>query len=50
VIYTSTHGVVLNYERFEVFTAVTIKNAGFRDVSPCGSCKNRLFGGPSPPS
>jgi hypothetical protein len=27
--------------RFEVFTAVTVKNAVFWDVTPCGSCKNR---------
>jgi hypothetical protein len=25
--------------------AVTMKNAVFRDVTPCGSCKNRRFGG-----
>jgi hypothetical protein len=31
--------------RFEVFTAVTMKNAVFWDVTPCGSCKNRCFGG-----
>jgi hypothetical protein len=31
--------------RFEVFTAVTMKNAVFWDVTPCGSCKNRPFGG-----
>jgi hypothetical protein len=30
--------------RFGVFTAVTIKNAVFWDVMPCGSCKNRRFG------
>jgi hypothetical protein len=24
----------------EVFTAVTMKNADFCDVTPCGSCKN----------
>jgi hypothetical protein len=24
--------------RFEVFTAVTMKNAVFWDVTPCGSC------------
>jgi hypothetical protein len=30
---------------FEVFTAVTMKNAVFMDVAPCGSCKNRRFGG-----
>jgi hypothetical protein len=27
--------------RFEVFTAVTMKNAVFWDVTPSGSCKNR---------
>jgi hypothetical protein len=31
--------------RFEVFTAVTTKNAVFWDVTPGGSCKNRRFGG-----
>jgi hypothetical protein len=31
--------------RFEVFTAVTMKNGAFSDVTPCGSCKNRRFGG-----
>jgi hypothetical protein len=25
--------------------AVTMKNAVFWDVTPCGSCKNRRFGG-----
>jgi hypothetical protein len=30
--------------RFEVFTAVTMKNAVFWDVMPCCSCKNRRFG------
>jgi hypothetical protein len=29
------------YVRFEVFTAVTMKNGVFCDVTPCGSCKNR---------
>jgi hypothetical protein len=33
------------YKRFNVFTAVTMKNAVFRDVTPCGCCKNRRFGG-----
>jgi hypothetical protein len=33
------------YVRFEVFTAVTTKNGVFWDVTPCGSCKNRRFGG-----
>jgi hypothetical protein len=31
--------------RFEVFTAVTIKNGVFWDVTLCGSCKNGRFGG-----
>jgi hypothetical protein len=31
--------------RCEVFTTLTMKNAVFWDVTPCGSCKNRLFGG-----
>jgi hypothetical protein len=30
---------------FEVFTAVTMKTGVFWDVTPCGSCKNRRFGG-----
>jgi hypothetical protein len=32
--------------RFEVFTAVTMKNGVFWDVTPCGSCyatSNRIF-------
>jgi hypothetical protein len=29
--------------RFEVFRAVTMKNAVFRDVMPCGCCKNWHF-------
>jgi hypothetical protein len=31
--------------KFEVFTAVTMKNAVFWDVAPCRSCVNRRFGG-----
>jgi hypothetical protein len=31
--------------RFEVFTAVTMKNGVFWDVSARDSCKNRRFGG-----
>jgi hypothetical protein len=27
--------------RFDVFTAVTMRNGVFWDVTPCGSCKNR---------
>jgi hypothetical protein len=30
--------------RFEVFTAVTMKNGVFWVVTPCGSCNNRRFG------
>jgi hypothetical protein len=30
--------------KFEVFTAVTTKNGVFWDITPCGSCRNRLFG------
>jgi hypothetical protein len=30
---------------FEVFTAVNMKSGVFWDVTPCGSCKNRRFGG-----
>jgi hypothetical protein len=33
------------YVRIEVFTAVTMKNAISWEVTPCGSCKNRRFGG-----
>jgi hypothetical protein len=31
--------------RHEVFTAVTMQNGDLWDVTPCGSCKNRRFGG-----
>jgi hypothetical protein len=34
-----------DYVRFEVFTAVTMKNGVFGVVTPCGSCNNRRFGG-----
>jgi hypothetical protein len=34
-----------SFVRFEVFTVVTIKNCVFWEVTPCGSCKNRRFGG-----
>jgi hypothetical protein len=37
--------ILLPFVRFEVFTAVTMKNGVFLDVTPCGSCKNRRFGG-----
>jgi hypothetical protein len=29
---------------FQAFTALTMKNALFWDVTQCGSCKNRHFG------
>jgi hypothetical protein len=35
----------LQIVRFEVFTAVTMKNDVFWDVTPCGSCTNRRFWG-----
>jgi hypothetical protein len=35
----------ISHVRFDVFTAVTMKNGVFWDVMPCGSCKNRRFGG-----
>jgi hypothetical protein len=36
----------INYfVRFEVFTAVTMKNVVLWDVAPCRSCVNRRFGG-----
>jgi hypothetical protein len=35
----------LHLVRFEVSTAVTMKNAVFWDVAPCESCVNRRFGG-----
>jgi hypothetical protein len=35
----------MNIWRFEVFTAGTMKNVGFWDVTPCGSSKNRRFRG-----
>jgi hypothetical protein len=41
----SSDKVSIRHIRFEVFTAVTRKNAIFWDVTPCGSCKNRCFGG-----
>jgi hypothetical protein len=31
--------------RFQVSTAVTMKNSVFWNVTPCGSCKSRRFGG-----
>jgi hypothetical protein len=36
---------VIQFEIFEVFTAVTMKNGVFWDVTLCGSCNDRSFGG-----
>jgi hypothetical protein len=35
----------INYVRFEVFAAVTMKKGVFWDVTQCDSCKNRRVGG-----
>jgi hypothetical protein len=37
--------IKFSYVRFEVFMPVTMKHAIFGDVKPCGSYKNRSFGG-----
>jgi hypothetical protein len=37
--------VTANVVRLEVFAAVTMNNGVFWDVTTCGSCKNRRFGG-----
>jgi hypothetical protein len=34
-----------DYVRFEVFTAVTMKNVIFWYVGPCSSCVKQSFGG-----
>jgi hypothetical protein len=41
----SLSGTRIYHVRFEVFTAVTMKNGVFSDVMLCGSCKDRRFGG-----
>jgi hypothetical protein len=40
-------GMSNNYAnvRFDAFTAMAVMNAVFWDVTPCGSCKERRFGG-----
>jgi hypothetical protein len=35
----------IEFVRFEVFTAVTMRNGVFWNVTQCGSGKNRRFGG-----
>jgi hypothetical protein len=46
-IYCTARLVMVNgrYVGFEVFTALTMKNAVFWDVVLCGFCKNQRFGG-----
>jgi hypothetical protein len=39
------HQIKNSNVRFEVFTALTMKNGVFWDVMQYGSCKNRCFGG-----
>jgi hypothetical protein len=41
----SNQSATYEYVRFEIFTAVTMKNAVYWDVTPCGSCRDRCFGG-----
>jgi hypothetical protein len=36
---------IMSHVIFEVFTAVTMKTGTFWDITPCGSCRNRRFGG-----
>jgi hypothetical protein len=36
---------VLNSVKFEVFTAMTMKNEVYWDVTPCDPCNSRRFGG-----
>jgi hypothetical protein len=38
--YTNVLRSLICHVRFEVFTAVTMKNGVFWVVMPCGSCKN----------
>jgi hypothetical protein len=39
-----TEQITIRSVSFEVFTAVAVKNGDLWDVTPCGYCKNRLFG------
>jgi hypothetical protein len=43
--HTKWHAQKFLYLRFEVFTAVTMKNAVFCDMAPCSYCVNRRLGG-----
>jgi hypothetical protein len=42
---TTLKSYLLKHVRFEVFAAVTMKNAVFWDVTPRGSCNKRSFRG-----
>jgi hypothetical protein len=33
---------MFDFVKFEIFTEVTMKNGVICDVTPCGSCMNRL--------
>jgi hypothetical protein len=43
--FVCSSGLHDGYVRIEVFTELTMTNDVFRDVTPCGSCKNWCFGG-----
>jgi hypothetical protein len=43
IFFMSSLPIEEHYVRFEVFTAVTMKNGGFWDVTLCGSCKNPFY-------
>jgi hypothetical protein len=42
-----SNNIIIHYVGFEVFTAVTMTNAVFWDVAPCGFMINLRFGGTS---
>jgi hypothetical protein len=42
---TSRKFAAYSLVRFEVFTAVTMKNGVILDITLCGSCKTRRFRG-----
>jgi hypothetical protein len=45
VCHSASQSDLLTTSRFEIFTEVTMKNSVFWDVTPWGSCKNRICGG-----
>jgi hypothetical protein len=46
-IYVVVKRTSLSYVRFQFFAVVTVKNADCWDVTPCCSCENRHYGGPT---